>query len=94
MSRRPSTAIIPPPNTTSPATPPLDRLIKLAAVCAMLGISKTTVYEKLRRDPEFPKSKRVGVRAVRWSEQAVRAWRDALPEYQPANPVKPLPRRS
>ncbi|WP_414719444.1 helix-turn-helix transcriptional regulator [Trinickia sp.] len=94
MSALPRTAIVVSRKTSAAAAPPVDRLIELAAVCALLGISKTTVYLKQRSDPTFPKSKRVGVRAVRWSEQAVQAWRDALPEYVPTSPVKTVVRRA
>lgn len=92
MSTR-TTTIFPPRKAIanvapSPARAGTDRMIDLIAVCAMLGLSKTTVYERLRHDPTFPKSKKVGIRAVRWSEQAVKAWRDALPEYEPMSPVK------
>ena len=98
MSKR-TTAILPPRKATtdaapSPARAGTDRMVDLIAVCSMLGISKTTIYEKLRNDPTFPNSKKVGIRAVRWSEQAVKAWRDALPEYEPVSPAKAIVRRT
>jgi len=52
-------------------------LIRLADVCELLGMSRSTVY-KLLSEGRFPEPVRVGVRSVRWRVDAVEAWRDAL----------------
>ncbi len=52
-------------------------LIRVADVCELLGVSRSTVY-KLRSEEAFPEPVKLGPRAVRWSVDAVEAWRDAL----------------
>jgi len=51
-------------------------LIRIADVCELLGISRATVY-RLRSEEDFPEPVKLGPATVRWSIDAVEAWRDA-----------------
>lgn len=53
-------------------------LVRLAGVCELLGMSRSSVY-KLISEGKFPAPVRVSVRSVRWRVDALEAWRDALP---------------
>jgi excisionase family DNA binding protein len=50
-----------------------DRFIRLAEVCRLTGLSRSTIYNMLQAG-QFPNSVRVGARAVRWRLAAVNAW--------------------
>ena len=50
-------------------------LIRIADVCELLGIGRSTVY-KLLSDGAFPKPVRLGPRTVRWRLEAIESWRD------------------
>lgn len=87
------------PRGMLPAMPPIearkigaiDPFVTIQAVCAMLGLGQTTIYEKLKRDPSFPKPKRVTSRANRWLQSEVLAWRNALPDWEsPAEAAKAI----
>ena len=52
-------------------------LIRLADVCELLGISRSTVYVR-RSAKTFPQPVKVGPRTVRWRIDDIEAWRDAL----------------
>ena len=48
------------------------RLIRLPAVKEITGLSRSTIYA----DPEFPRSVKIGERAVAWVEDEIREWID------------------
>ncbi|WP_031392952.1 helix-turn-helix transcriptional regulator [Sphingomonas sp. STIS6.2] len=51
-----------------------DRLLKLAQVIEITGLSKAMVY-RLVSQAKFPKPCKPGGIATRWVESEVRAWR-------------------
>ena len=54
-----------------------DRLVRLREVAAMVGLSKATIYRKVRAG-EFPAPVSVGSQSVRWRESDLQAWIAAL----------------
>lgn len=78
------------PRGIPPVTPPIDArtigvvdpFVTIQAVCAMLGLSQTPIYENSKLDPSFPKPERVTSRANRCLQSEVLAWRAALPDLQ------------
>ena len=54
------------------ATTTTDRLLRLSEVQARCGLSRSSVYRKMR-DRFFPEPLKVGVRAVRWRESEIEA---------------------
>ncbi len=58
-----------------------DRLIRLPEVSRLTGLSRTSIY-RAEAAAEFPKRRRVGLRAVAWSEAAVRRWMTERAEVQ------------
>lgn len=52
-------------------------LIRLADVCQLLGVSRSTVY-KWMNEGVFPAPVRVSERAVRWRSEDIEAWRESL----------------
>jgi prophage regulatory protein len=46
------------------------RLIRLREVKVMTGLGRSTIYA----DPKFPRSVKIGARAVAWVESEVREW--------------------
>ncbi|MDF2445758.1 MAG: hypothetical protein K0S46_994 [Moraxellaceae bacterium] len=66
---------------SSPAKKPLT-VLRLKAVIARTGLSKTTIYElgdpsHPRYDPTFPKRFQLTPGAVGWVEQEVMEWLEA-----------------
>ena len=59
-----------------------NAILRLPRVKARTGLSRSTIYAKLRRnpkrpsdyDPTFPKPVAVGAKAVGWIEAEVEAW--------------------
>ena len=60
----------------APAT--TERLLRLSEVQPRTGLSRTTIYRKMR-DGSFPEPLKIGVRAVRWPESEIAAWLAARP---------------
>ena len=60
----------------------IDRLIRREEVQEMCGISRSELYRQVA-DGRFPRPVRVGLRAVRWWQSEVEAWRDDLPRTPP-----------
>ena len=54
------------------------RLIRFDEVLAITGISKSVIYEMIRRG-EFPRQVRIGQRLVGWHQSDIDAWLDSLP---------------
>lgn len=50
-----------------------EKLIRLHAVLSMTGLSRTTVYDLMRRDG-FPKNIPIGQRARAWRESDIQQW--------------------
>lgn len=61
------------------AAQPAVRLIRLPELKEMIGISRSTIYNKLNPnskqfDPTFPKPRSLGANTVGWLESEVLAW--------------------
>jgi prophage regulatory protein len=50
-----------------------EKILRLPAVRALTGLSRSTVYEKISAG-EFPKGISLGARSVGWLESEVQAW--------------------
>ena len=55
-----------------------DRLLRLAEVERLVGLSRATIY-RLMRAGAFPEPRRVGPRAVRWSQLEIEEWAASRP---------------
>ena len=55
-----------------------DRLLRLAEVRTRCGLSRSTIYRKMR-EGSFPEPLKVGVRAVRWREAEIEDWLASRP---------------
>ena len=53
--------------------PGSTRLIPAAEVCRQLHTSKSTLYRRMKSDPDFPQARRLGT-SVRWVEAEVEAY--------------------
>lgn len=51
----------------------MPRLLRLDAVKDITGLSRSTIYA----DANFPRSVKIGERAVAWVEDEIREWVDA-----------------
>jgi len=56
----------------SPRNAPL-RLLRLRDVCALCGLSRTSIYQAVK-DGNFPPPVAIGARARAWIQQEVEAW--------------------
>lgn len=61
-----------------------DRLLRRPEVEAQTGLSRATIYRKIR-DGSFPRPKRVSDNSVRWPESWVEQWK----AKQPLNDASP-----
>ncbi|WP_425516621.1 helix-turn-helix transcriptional regulator [Sphingobium phenoxybenzoativorans] len=52
---------------------PADRFLRVEAVLDRTGLSRATLYRKVRQGT-FPRQIRIAVRCVGWRESAVAAW--------------------
>lgn len=57
-------------------TVPAPRLIRLPEVLRRTGLSRSTVYAKIKSD-DFPTAVQCGARARAWLEQEVSGWIEA-----------------
>ena len=55
-----------------------DRLLRLREVLRLTGLSRSTLYRKLKAN-EFPKPVKLGKRAVAWRESEVIDWINGSP---------------
>lgn len=67
-----------PVNATNPRSSPVAgidgrELLRLAEVCKLLGLSRSTIYAAVANG-KFPRAVRIGVRAVRWRSADVSTW--------------------
>lgn len=53
---------------------PGDRLIRRGEVEHLTGLSRSTIYGRLRDDPDWPRPVQLGPNCVAWLESEVRAW--------------------
>jgi prophage regulatory protein len=51
----------------------MQRLLRLEAVKEITGLSRSTIYA----DPNFPRSVKIGERAVAWVDSEIREWVEA-----------------
>ena len=65
-----------------------DRMIKMAEVCQLTGLSKSTVY-RLMNQRRFPQRRYCSERGARWSLREVMAWIDARDGTPPGKWQKP-----
>lgn len=61
------------PKATKALPAHADRLIRADVVCMLAGFSRNHLYV-LMRCGQFPKSMKIGVKAVRWSYREVAQW--------------------
>ena len=52
---------------------PEDRIVRIAEVAHMTGLSRPTIY-RLTRDGKFPPSIRLGANSIGWRLSAVESW--------------------
>lgn len=60
------------PTLSSVQVAPL-RILRLAQVCEMAGLGKTTIY-RLQSDRQFPHRIKLSTRAIGWPENEVQEW--------------------
>lgn len=58
-------------------SPAPDRLLSIQEVVAMVGLSRATIYDMVKRNT-FPPQYRAGLRAARWRMSDVQKWIDGL----------------
>jgi len=65
---------------------PVRHFLRLRQVKAMTGLSKTTLYDRIKKGT-FPAPVSLGGRSVGWIESEVAAWQDArIDEARPNQP--------
>ena len=64
-------------NHTEPFPP--NALLRLADVCRLVGLSRSTIYKRVS-DGTFPRPLRVSERSVRWRMQDLQGWTAGLAE--------------
>lgn len=63
-------------------------LYRVPDVCAVLGVSRSTVYKLVETDPSFPRQVRVTSRAVRWRRLDIEEWARTRPRTREQRPVR------
>ena len=53
--------------------PDLDRILRLNAVLALTGLSRSTLYRRMQAGT-FPKNIKISTRCAGWRESAIDAW--------------------
>ena len=53
---------------------PRDRLLRRQEVELLSGLSRSSIYERIRSDPDWPKPVRLGANSVAWLESEIHAW--------------------
>ena len=64
-------------NETENSVHPL--LLRLPDLQKVIGISRTSIYEKLKKDPAFPRPVKLGAGSIAWRFAEVKAWVESLP---------------
>ena len=57
-----------------------DRILRLKAVLAATGLSRTTLYRRMQ-DGTFPENVQISTRCVGWRESAITAWSEDPMSY-------------
>lgn len=66
----------------------MDRFLRRTEVEQIVGLGRSSIYERMRRG-EFPRPVRLsGSRAVRWQQSEVKAWMNAQPQQGDDGPRK------
>lgn len=55
-----------------------ERMIRLKELCRLTGLSRTTIWRRMKDGSGFPQSFRVSVNAVGWKLSEVTGWMDSL----------------
>jgi prophage regulatory protein len=55
-----------------------ERIIRLKELCSLTGLSRTTIWRRLKDGSDFPPSFRVSVNVVGWKLSDVTGWMDSL----------------
>lgn len=55
-----------------------EKYLRRPAVEALIGLSRTTIYEMMKRG-EFPRPVRITGKAVAWPESAISKWQASRP---------------
>ncbi len=55
-----------------------EKYLRRPAVEALIGLSRTTIYEMMKRG-EFPRPVRITGKAVAWPESAIAEWQASRP---------------
>ncbi|WP_294256662.1 AlpA family phage regulatory protein [uncultured Sphingomonas sp.] len=63
--------------------PPQDRILRIKAVLALTGLTRSTLYRKMEAGT-FPKNTRISTRCMGWRESAVSQWLDNLKAQEAA----------
>ncbi|WP_370211287.1 helix-turn-helix transcriptional regulator [Roseovarius sp.] len=50
-----------------------DKILRCREVQEIIGLSRSTIYRMMARG-EFPRSQKLGARAVGWRESAINQW--------------------
>jgi len=64
-----------------------DRILRLKAVLAITGLTRSTLYRKMDAGT-FPASTQISTRCIGWRESAVTRWLDNPMRYQAAPPPR------
>ena len=68
-----------------------DKLLRLREVVEITSLSRSTIYRMVKTG-QFPQSKQIGLRAVRWKLSDINAWIDSRTSMRPQmwspNPVQ------
>ena len=59
-----------PQKTAAPAA----LLLRLPDVCQLLSLGRTSIYQKVKDDPTFPRPVKLTDRAVAWRRADLEAW--------------------
>ena len=65
-------------------TQEVDRLLRVREVLRIVGVSRATLYEMVRRGA-FPAPVRISARAVGWKQSEVQRWLPSRPTATEAN---------
>ena len=52
----------------------MDRFLDMRELQRLSGLSRSSLYRRLRDDPLFPRPRKLGPRARRWLESEVHRW--------------------
>lgn len=73
--------------TVKPAAPDLDRFMRVAEVVEVAGLSRASIYRRMR-DGTFPLARDLGGGCVRWRQSEVLAWAEGRPSVALTPPAR------